>query len=198
MAEIDVLCRTMRMKLALCALLTLLLCSCKPKQVAVGYGDDVYYREKTTASGSKSNNKSDIRPSSSVQKLTGDARALVDEAYSWIGTPYSYGGHSRRGTDCSGFVMEVYRRALGFTLPRTTSEQSEACTDIDRDDLRVGDLVFFRDRSHGKIAHVGIYIGDGNFVHASSSRGVIESSLTEKYYRDHYRHGGRIKGLKLK
>lgn len=190
----------MRMKLALCALLTLLLCSCKPKQVAVGYGDDVYYREMSAEAGSKSNNKSHISPSSPSQakKLTGNARALVDEAYSWIGTPYSYGGHSRRGTDCSGFVMEVYRRALGFTLPRTTSEQSEACTGIDRDDLRVGDLVFFRDRSHGKIAHVGIYTGDGKFVHASSSRGVIESSLTEKYYRNHYRHGGRIKGLKLK
>jgi len=200
MAKNGVLCRIMRLKLALCAVLTLLLCSCKPKQVAVGYGDDVYYREKTAASGSYPNYKSDTKSSSPspAQKLTGDARALVDEAYSWIGTPYSYGSHSRRGTDCSGFVMEVYRRALGFTLPRSTSEQSEACTDIDRDDLRAGDLVFFRDRSHGKIAHVGIYIGNGKFVHASSSRGVIESSLTEKYYDDHYRHSGRIKGLKLK
>lgn len=190
----------MKFKILIYSVLFLALCSCKPKQVAVGYGDDVYYSETSAPSGSKSKPKPSSKPSSSspAKRLSGDARALVDEAYSWIGTPYAYGSHSRRGTDCSGFVMEVYRRALGFTLPRSTSEQSEACRDIDRDELQVGDLVFFRDRKHGKISHVGIYVGEGKIVHASSSQGVIESSLSEKYYNDHYRHSGRIIGLKLK
>lgn len=185
-------------RLLFCCFFVLLLCSCKPKQVAVGYGDDVYYTEtksnKITSRPAPVNNK----PIDRDKDLSASARALLDEAYSWVGTPYAYGGHSRRGTDCSGFVMEVYRRALDFSLPRSTSEQSEACNSIDRDALRPGDLVFFRHIKHGKINHVGIYTGNGRFLHASSSKGVIESDLEEEYYARRFRHAARIKGLKLK
>ena len=166
--------------------------------MSVGYGDDLYYTEtksnKIKSRPSPVNNK----PIDRDKDLSASARALLDEAYSWVGTPYAYGGHSRRGTDCSGFVMEVYRRALDFSLPRSTSEQSEACNSIDRDALRPGDLVFFRHIKHGKINHVGIYTGNGRFLHASSSKGVIESDLEEEYYARRFRHAARVKGLKLK
>ncbi len=198
----------------------LLLASCHPKQVAVSDVDDIYYREvahsskkdkkdkKDTKSKSKSKSKpkskSGTKPKSKPsplpaspkkaeprQHLTGDTRALLDEAYTWIGTPYTYGGHSRTGTDCSGFVMEVYRRALNFSLPRSTSEQSEACAEVAFHDLRPGDLIFFHNGRSDTINHVGIYVGNGKFIHASSSQGVMESYLSEKYFSDRYHHAAR-------
>lgn len=123
--------------------------------------------------------------------LTRSSRRLLDEAYSWIGTPYRYGGQSRSGTDCSGFMMEVYRTSLGISLPRNSAKQSEFCRRINRGDLMPGDLVFFG-RSAGRISHVGMYVGNGRIIHASSSQGVIVSSLEEKYYVRNFRHCGRV------
>lgn len=175
-----------------------LLCSCHPKQVAIRYGDDVYYRETETPKRPQRPDKGGKSSGTSRENLSASARALLDEAYSWVGTPYSFGGHSRRGTDCSGYVMEVYRRALDFSLPRSTSEQSDVCDEIDRSELRPGDLVFFRNLKHGKISHVGIYVGGGKFLHASTSRGVMESALEEEYFSRRFRHAARIRGLKLR
>lgn len=175
----------------------LLLSSCHIKQIPVVNGEDIYYKESVSDAPTRRHDpKYEARVEQ--QKISASAKTLLNEAYSWVGTPYSYAGHSKNGTDCSGYVMEVYKRALDFYLPRSTTQQSEACNDVDRDDLRIGDLVFFRDLSHGKVSHVGIYVGGGKFLHASSSQGVIESSLKEKYYDRRFRHGGRIKGLKLK
>lgn len=121
------------------------------------------------------------------------ADALVDEARSWLGTPYRYGGKTKKGTDCSGFIMEVYRNVAGIAIPRNSAKQKDYCADIDKKDLTVGDLVFFSSkRSGGCIAHVGMYIGDGKMIHASSSRGVVESSIDQRYYIEHYKGSGRI------
>lgn len=206
----------MHVRILIYLILMTIVCSCHPKIVAVSDVDDIYYKEITShntaqesksksKTKSKSNNKPKTKPASPskpkseiVKNYTGDLRALIYEAYSWVGTPYVYGGHSLAGTDCSGYVMEVFRRALDFSFPRSTTEQSEACNNIRRKDLQPGDLVFFHNLRHGAVSHVGIYIGDGRFLHASTSRGVMESSLDEEYFDRRFSHGGHPKGLTLK
>ncbi len=126
------------------------------------------------------------------------ARRIVAEANKWIGTPYRYGGEKRgKGTDCSGMVMVIYRDIAGVKLPRSSREQQSFCKKIERKKLAPGDLVFFASKAGGaRVGHVGIYRGKGEFVHASSSRGVIVSRLDEKYYQRHYHSGGRIPGIR--
>jgi lipoprotein Spr len=127
---------------------------------------------------------------------TAVANALVLEARSWIGTPYKYGGHSREGADCSGFLMEVFKSAVDVNIPRTTKDQRSHCLEVDRDHISVGDIIFFSsNNSSGKIAHVGMYVGDGRMIHASSSRGVVEDNLDLKYYVEHFRSIGRVPEL---
>ncbi|MHB0776504.1 C40 family peptidase [Halomonas sp. WWR20] len=109
---------------------------------------------------------------------------LLAEHQRWVGTPYVLGGDSRRGIDCSALVQRVYREAFRFDLPRTTEEQRYTGKRIERHDLQSGDLVFFR--SPGRYHHVGIYVGQGFFLHASTSRGVKLSRLDNVYWRQHY------------
>jgi len=124
------------------------------------------------------------------------AAAIVEEAYRWIGTPYKYGGQSRRGTDCSGLVVEVYSKVAGLKLPRSSREQQSWCRRISRAALHAGDLVFFASKAGGsRVGHVGIYIGDNRIIHASGSRGVIISNLSEDYYRRHFYSAGRVEGI---
>lgn len=124
------------------------------------------------------------------------ARALVDEARTWLGVPYVMGGADRNGADCSGFLVSVYRDVADIKLPRTTSQQREHCIPIDKDQLAAGDILFFSSkRSGGKVAHVAMYIGNGRMIHASSSRGVVEDDINLKYYIDHYLGSGRIPAL---
>ncbi len=121
------------------------------------------------------------------------ANALVKEARRWIGTKYSYGGHSLKGTDCSGMVMEVYLKVCNIKLPRNSAQQQQYCKSVKRKDLKTGDLVFFATGKNKKrVSHVGMYIGDGEMIHASSSRGVIISRLNEKYYERTYHSSGRV------
>lgn len=119
-------------------------------------------------------------------------RKIVSEARRWIGTRYQYGGHSLDGTDCSGMVMEIYNKVTGIALPRNSAEQCRFATDIRRDLLRQGDLVFFATSGAGRVSHVGIYIGDGRMIHASASKGVTESSLDDKYWIRNYVTSGQI------
>ena len=122
-----------------------------------------------------------------------DERLLVD-ASEWIGTPYRAGGDSKRGTDCSGLVSQLYKKVYHTRLSRSTDGQLKESSKISRRNLREGDLVFFTSRaSRKKVAHVGIYLKDGKFIHASTSQGVIVSNLREKYYTQHWLCGGRIK-----
>lgn len=124
------------------------------------------------------------------------ADALVAEAREWLGVPYVYGGKSRDGADCSGFLMTIYQDAAGINLPRTTTDQWMHCAPVDRDKAAVGDIMFFSSkRSGGKIAHVGMYVGNGRMIHASSSRGVVEDDLSLKYYTDHYLGTGRVPAI---
>lgn len=117
---------------------------------------------------------------------------LITEAGRWIGTPYRYGGAERSGADCSGFVMKVFDRSLGEKLPRSSREQRDYCRKINRGELLPGDLLFFATGSNrNRVSHVGLYIGNNEIIHASTSRGVIVSDLRSKYWREHYHSSGR-------
>lgn len=127
---------------------------------------------------------------SAVQKTGGDiAKQAAVSAVRQIGVPYVYGGSSVRGFDCSGLVQYAYSQA-GKRIPRTTAGQWQTLRPVDRDELRVGDVLFFR--IEGKIAHVGLYLGDQRFVHApSSGREVTVAGLDSDYYRRALVRGGR-------
>jgi cell wall-associated NlpC family hydrolase len=114
---------------------------------------------------------------------------LIEEANKLLGTPYCYGGQNYDCTDCSGFILQCYN-SIGIQLPRTAALQYEYAQKINGDP-EVGDLVFFS--GNGKdITHVGMYIGGGEFVHASTSNGVIRSSIAETYYHEHFSSYRRI------
>ena len=111
---------------------------------------------------------------------TAVARALWSQAEAWAGVPYRYGGMDRRGVDCSAFVQLTLRERLGRSVPRTTALQARAGTPIAHGDMQPGDVVFFRNPQGSR--HVGLYLGEGAFVHASQSRGVIVSRLDSGYW----------------
>lgn len=115
---------------------------------------------------------------------------MYQQYQQWKGTKYFLGGLSKKGIDCSGFVYLTYREKLGIRLPRTTGHQSRIGREIDRRDLISGDLVFFK--TGFKVRHVGIYIGDGKFLHASTSKGVTISRLDNVYWQDKYWHSRRV------
>ena len=106
---------------------------------------------------------------------------LMDQYASWKGVRYRLGGSTRKGIDCSAFVQRTFREQFGLELPRSTSEQQETGKSISRAQLRTGDLVLFRAGSTGR--HVGIYLGNNQFVHASTSSGVTISSMDEPYWK---------------
>lgn len=123
-----------------------------------------------------------------------DNHALYNEASGWLGTPYRSGGSSKTGTDCSGLASQIYQKVYRIRLPRTSDAQFNKSNKVAKSNLREGDLVFFTSARSGKrVAHSGIYLKNGKFIHASSSRGVIVSSLNEEYYRKHWKAGGRYK-----
>lgn len=119
-------------------------------------------------------------------------RQLLTEANSWIGTSYRWGGEDRSGVDCSGLVTTVFNNALGIKLPRTSREQQQYCSPVDRGQLKKGDLVFFTVNGGSETGHVGIYVGNGNMIHSSSSKGVIISSIEQQYYVRNYAGAGRV------
>lgn len=123
-----------------------------------------------------------------------DNKKLYEEVSKWIGTPYRYGGNTRKGTDCSGMVMEIYKIVYNKKLERNSASIMEKnCKEISKKKLKEGDLVFFATgRNKNRISHVGLYLKDNKFVHSSSSRGVIISSLDENYYIRNYVCSGRV------
>lgn len=108
------------------------------------------------------------------------ADELRTTASKYVGVRYSYGGTSTKGFDCSGYVRHVFNE-LGKSLPRSSSAMYGEGESVKKSDLQPGDLVFFNTSGRG-VSHVGIYIGSGKFIHASTSKGVIKTSLNDKYY----------------
>lgn len=109
---------------------------------------------------------------------------LLSQYKAWKGTPYQYGGQSRNGVDCSAFVQNTFYSQLGYKLPRTTDTQLKTGSKVAKSDLKVGDIVFFK--TGYKSLHNGIYIGESEFIHASSSKGVTISNLDNQYWQKNY------------
>jgi len=109
---------------------------------------------------------------------------LYRQYHSWRGVKYREGGLSKKGVDCSGFVYLTYQQQFNKVLPRTTELLSTIGEPVNQDELRAGDLVFFK--TGWKLRHVGIYLGNDEFVHASSSRGVRISNLKSPWWEDAY------------
>ncbi|MCS6989182.1 MAG: NlpC/P60 family protein [Chloroherpetonaceae bacterium] len=116
---------------------------------------------------------------------------LQAEMEKYLGVRYRYGGMSESGMDCSGFVARVFNDALNVKLPRSSSAQAKVGAPVSRANLKFGDLVFFKIRRN-RISHVGVYLSDGNFIHASTKVGIIVSSLNEPYYKRTYATARRL------
>ena len=115
--------------------------------------------------------------------------SFIDE---WYGTPYRFGGSTKEGIDCSAFTSGLMTAVFGVGLPRMAKDQFSVCEHLDKEELEEGDLVFFHTTRKG-ISHVGIYLGNGKFVHASVNYGVTISDMSEGYYAKAFRGGGRAR-----
>lgn len=119
---------------------------------------------------------------------SGNTNQIVNYAYNFIGTPYVFGANGPNAFDCSSFTKYVYSY-FRISIPRTSQEQYSKGAKIGIEDLQPGDLVFFN--TYTNLGHVGIYIGDGDFIHASSTKGVTISSIYNEYY--HSRYAGAVR-----
>ena len=115
--------------------------------------------------------------------------AFIDE---WYGIPYHFGGSSKDGIDCSAFAGNLMTNVFGIGLQRMAKEQYNVCEHVKKNDLEEGDLVFFHTTRKG-ISHVGVYLGNNKFVHASLNYGVTISDLMDPYYARTFRGGGRVR-----
>ncbi len=109
----------------------------------------------------------------------------------WMGVRYRSGGNSSQGIDCSAFTASVLSSYAGIQLPRTCREQYQQYPKVEKDEIQIGDLLFFRTRGR-TVSHVGIYLGNNKFVHASSSNGVMVSSRSEPYFSSRFVGARRV------
>lgn len=129
-------------------------------------------------------------------KISGSINEILKDAEKYLGAPYKFGGNTSSGFDCSGFTLKVFEEN-DYKLPRRSSDQAEAGNTIDIKDVKPGDLLFFATAGGTRVSHVGIVHDIGNdgevkFIHASTTKGVIISSLNEKYWNKAYLHAKRI------
>ena len=145
-------------------------------------------RERTEHDG-HSNSSSSGRRSSGSQDEAGD---LIMNAMSLIGLSYRFGGNSpTQGLDCSGFMQYIFKRSMGITLPRTSAEMATVGQQVDRANLKPGDMVFFG--SGGRVSHVGMYIGNDRFIHAPRTGRDIEiTSMNGSYWKSRYITARRV------
>lgn len=116
---------------------------------------------------------------------------LYDVIDTWLGTPYRYAGNSMKGVDCSAFARVLYEKAFNVVLEGGSADIVKNVTPVSKNELIEGDLVFFKTRK-SRVSHVGVYLGENKFAHASSSSGVMISDLDDPYWKQRYYNGGRI------
>jgi len=143
-----------------------------------------YKKQKKAPVHAKSKHKS------TSQKTTSTLNKIYAEYRQWKGTPYQYGGTTKGGVDCSGFVLKTYKKLFNIKLPRSTKYQVKKGKRVYINQLRAGDLVFFK--TGWNVRHVGIYLEKGKFAHASSSKGVIISSMYTGYWKKNYWQARRL------
>lgn len=120
---------------------------------------------------------------------------LLQNILLWLGTPYRMAGSTKQGIDCSNFVARIIKETLHINFPANAQTQTNFVIKIKNfDELTFGDLIFFsgRNRKSKRIGHVGIYLGNGIFAHSATSKGVIITHISEGYYTERFRFGGRI------
>ncbi|HPO61608.1 MAG TPA: C40 family peptidase [Candidatus Kapabacteria bacterium] len=168
-----------------------------------GCQSSVRFSSNYTETRSKSNSTSSSKKSESTSKtsrkidiedkehknLSFIQKAILEEADKWIGVPYCWGGENNNCVDCSGFVKQVFEK-INIFLPRTAAEQYIYSEKVFFDNRQIADLVFFK--FNNKISHVGIYIGNNEFVHSASSIGVSVQSLDDDYFKKNFAGYGRI------
>jgi len=115
---------------------------------------------------------------------------LFHFVYDWIGTPYRFGGNTKKGIDCSAFTKEIYSQVFNLDIKRNSRDIFSMVSPVSKDDLKEGDLVFFKIHSRS-ITHIGIYLGNNRFAHASM-KGVAISDLDDAYYAKYFYKGGRV------
>jgi lipoprotein Spr len=115
---------------------------------------------------------------------------LFNFVYDWIGTPYRFGGNTKKGVDCSAFTKQLYDQVFNLDIKRNSRDIFSMVSPVSKDDLKEGDLVFFKIHSRS-ISHIGIYLGNSRFAHASL-KGVAISSLDDAYYSRYFYKGGRV------
>ncbi|HTE27406.1 C40 family peptidase [Flavitalea sp.] len=121
-----------------------------------------------------------------------DDEKLFSFIDSWYGTPYRYGGFSKDGVDCSGFTQALMSNIYQLNLPRISAEQYNQSKRISKKELREGDLVFFKTNG-SSISHVGVYLRNNKFVHASTSGGVMINDLGDDYFARRFAGSGRVR-----
>ncbi|SHF72963.1 C40 family peptidase [Chryseobacterium vrystaatense] len=129
-------------------------------------------------------------------KISRSVSDILKDAERYIGTPYKFGGNTASGFDCSGFTVKVFEEN-DFSLPRRSTDQADAGKKIDIKEVKPGDLLFFATAGGSRVSHVGIVHdigadGEVKFIHASTSKGVMISSLNEKYWNKAYLHAQRV------
>lgn len=153
----------------------------------------------TTVSGT--NMEADTAESLKIKNVSCEDLSLSEETQllheyfkSWRGVRYRYGGLNTKGIDCSGLILRAYKELYNVDLPRTVAEQARKGTRIKKGSLLPGDLVFFKTGRSSR--HVGMYLGENKFIHASRSKGVIQSNLNNTYWRTRYWQAKRFQQVK--
>lgn len=141
------------------------------------------------ASGGKIIAKNAYSPQNVLHNIEIKSR-LLQQYSQWKGVRYHLGGNSQRGIDCSAFVQRTFLEQFSVELPRSTHQQQTVGKRIARDKLRTGDLVLFHSGPTGR--HIGIYVGDNKFVHASTKKGVIISSMDNVYWKTRFKEARRV------
>jgi lipoprotein Spr len=151
-----------------------------------------------TAISRKENNSSSTAITSKYATLLGVNVSELSNAQlytfidSWMGTPYLYGGKNKEGIDCSGFTEMLYKTVYKKEITGSSRDLFSKCNPVSKDKLQEGDLVFFKIESEN-VSHVGIYLTNNKFVHATVKKGVMIDDLKEAYYTKYYFKGGRLK-----
>ena len=181
-----------RYRITITALIALVLLSgCAGMKPAPKYTSDKSGSRKSSPIANKKSNKMPLL--SAAAKLSAPIKlSMLNSINKYKGVPYKWGGDTMKGMDCSGFTMKVYEESAKTAIPHHAASQYRLGTKISRRKLKFGDLVFFRDIESKGISHVGIYVGNNEFVHASLSKGVVTSSMNQPYYKQRYVSARRL------